>query len=176
MGNTFIISDFHFFHNRIITLCQRRPLSWDRNFLDYSEMNEFIIQSHNDIVKPGDTVINLGDYALCRFFSEIESVFKSLNGRSMLLTGNHDHYNIDTRKRLNRLPFKSVTDYNILFENKVLLSHKPVDNPRYPNIHGHTHERSLPDNLHFNACVEALDYKPIPLDEILNKFSKDGVL
>lgn len=176
MGETFVISDFHFFHNRIIRYCQRKPFSWDRGFLDELEMNEFIIQTHNDIVKPGDTVWNLGDFALCKFFSELESVFNQLNGRCNLIIGNHDCYSDETRKRLNRLPFKSISDHSILLDNKVLLSHRPVDKPRYPNIHGHTHDKSLPEKVYFNACVEALDYKPVPLDDIIQKFSKDGVL
>lgn len=176
MGNIFLISDFHFFHKNIIRYCLRKPLSWDRMFLDEIEMNDYIIQSHNDIVKPGDTVWNFGDFALCRFFSELESVFKQLNGRCNLIIGNHDNYSFESRKRLNRLPFKSISDHNVLFDNKVLFSHRPIENPRYPNIHGHIHEKTMPEKIHFNACVEALDYKPIPLDDVLQKFSKDGVL
>lgn len=176
MSTTFVVSDFHFYHWNIVRYCNRKPSSWTRGFLDVEEMNEFIIQTHNDIVKPGDKVINLGDFALCKFFSEVEAVFKQLNGSCMLITGNHDHHSAETRKRLNRLAFSSISDHNILFDNKVLLSHRPVDNPRYPNIHGHTHDKCLPDKMYFNACVEALDYKPIPLDDILKKFKEDGAL
>jgi len=176
LGRILFISDFHFFHQKIIRLCNRKPSTWSACFADEIEMNAYMIESYNKIVRPNDTVINLGDFALCMFFDQLEFVFKQLNGKMHIVTGNHDHYTAETRKRLNRLPFVSISDHNILFENKFLLSHRPVVDPRYPNIHGHTHDRFDPNPMCQNVSIEVLDYKPIELDQVIANFKTRNVL
>jgi len=176
MPNIFVESDNHYYHKNIIRFSNRKPSGWDRLFADEFEMNEYMIEMHNEIVKPTDIVIHCGDYALCNFFSELESVFKKLNGKTHLITGNHDHHSIEIRKRLSRLPFRTISDHNILWDNRVMFSHKPVLNPRYPNIHGHTHDTNMPSPMYFNACVEALDYKPVALEDVMKQFRDKGVM
>ena len=48
-------SDYHFSHANIITYC-------NRPFKTVEEMNETIIERHNERVNPEDTVFFLGDF------------------------------------------------------------------------------------------------------------------
>jgi len=41
------------------------------------------------------------------------------------------------------------------------------------NIHGHTHARHVESDRHFNVCVEATQYIPMTLDEIITKVTKE---
>lgn len=77
----FFTSDSHFGHARIIELC-------GRPFADVNEMNEALIQRWNSVVGPEDTVYHLGDF----FMGPKETVFlrKRLNGKIILIKGNHD--------------------------------------------------------------------------------------
>lgn len=78
---TFFTSDLHLGHSRIIEL-SKRPFS------DVHEMNEMLIQKWNAVVDPGDTVYALGDI----FMGPRETVLlrKRLNGKIILVKGNHD--------------------------------------------------------------------------------------
>lgn len=75
-------SDHHFGHQRIIELC-------NRPFDSVEEMDEKMIQWHNEIVKPDDIFIHVGDLALGSFENSMKKA-ERLNGRKILVPGNHD--------------------------------------------------------------------------------------
>jgi calcineurin-like phosphoesterase family protein len=86
MSNTFWTADSHCNHARIIEYC-------NRPFTSVNEMNETIISNWNKVVKPGDTIYHLGDVFFCRGQrgQELAEQFLSrLNGKKILLVGNHD--------------------------------------------------------------------------------------
>ena len=58
--NTWVCSDHHFGHNNILRF---EPLRAQRaKELGYNHWEDMIVQEHNKLVKPEDTVILLGDY------------------------------------------------------------------------------------------------------------------
>jgi calcineurin-like phosphoesterase family protein len=77
----FFTSDSHFGHARIIELS-------GRPFANVDEMNETLIQKWNAVVGLRDTVYHLGDFCM----GPKETVFlrKRLNGKIILIKGNHD--------------------------------------------------------------------------------------
>lgn len=84
MGFTrkFYIADTHFGHEAILGHCER-PFSSVR------EMDEFMIDAWNSVVGQEDLVYHLGDFS----FGSPEyakHVFRQLNGRKVLVLGNHD--------------------------------------------------------------------------------------
>lgn len=172
LPNKFFISDPHFFHKNIIRLCGRKPLNRTSLFIDEEEMNEYICQKWNLTVKPYDSVWLLGDVALCKNASDLKSVLRRLNGRIHVITGNHDHHSKLIRSRLDMCNLSSVTDGVVLWENRFLLSHVPVSNPRYVNLHGHLHEKPNPSPMHINMCMEWWDYTPVSI-EIIERIIKD---
>ena len=171
---TYIISDTHFYHQRICDYTGRPQ-----------NHTEIIAENWNNIVNPEDTVIHLGDVSCgLKNYEDgqemLEKLMNSLNGTKILIKGNHDYrenrYYID-------LGFKSVHDY-IIVEN-VLLCHYPLDfTNKYDNDyqeikqkllkiaednnitevwHGHSHTRHFTDNKikHRNFAVELNNYSPV---------------
>lgn len=159
MAKTFFISDMHFNHANIIKYC-------NRPFSNVEEMNETIISNWNKTVSNEDTIYVLGDVGLFVPLSQeiVRNLIDKLNGKKYLICGNHDR-----RKKPRwwvETGFLKVTNQPIVFENKFILSHEPVPNSKYINIHGHVHHRSLNSKSHINVCVECINYTPILLEEL----------
>lgn len=83
-----ITSDIHFNHRNILSYCPHRggPEVSDANVF---AMNEMIIRNWNELVKPIDAVIILGDVAMGQIDHAPECI-RRLNGNMMLIKGNHD--------------------------------------------------------------------------------------
>ncbi len=79
----FFTSDTHFGHANIIGYC-RRP------FDSVQEMDDAMVATWNSIVRPGDDVWHLGDFAHGADAKHVRAVFHRLNGRKRLVIGNHD--------------------------------------------------------------------------------------
>lgn len=63
-----------------------------RPFADKKEMDEFLIRSWNDVVRPDDLVYHLGDFAFgLHDEARVRSIFNRLLGRKILILGNHDY-------------------------------------------------------------------------------------
>ena len=78
----YFTSDMHYGHANIIDYC-------NRPFESLDEMTNEMVNRWNEIVTEDDTVYVVGDVFLCPT-SEGESIVKRLNGRKILIKGNHD--------------------------------------------------------------------------------------
>lgn len=157
--NVFFTADTHFFHSNIIRYC---PDSRDR-FENREEMNEHLIERWNEVVRPNDLVYHLGDVAFAKP-AEVRSVLRRLNGRIVLVAGNHD-------KRLLRSHdftscFHEVNDRSYLEEKiageLVVMSHYPIArwNKMYygvVHLYGHCHSSY---GYHMNALDVGVDARP----------------
>jgi len=84
----FYTADTHFGHRLMLSPDLRRP----RPFNDTGEMDEFLIRAWNDVVGPDDIVHHLGDFAFGLHDGDrVRSIFERLNGRKILILGNHDY-------------------------------------------------------------------------------------
>lgn len=64
--------------------------------------------------------------------------------------------------------FDEVYEGPLMINEKIILSHEPIDLPFLFNIHGHKHD--LPyqyDNAHLNVCAESINYTPVSLISLL---------
>jgi len=66
--------------------------------------------------------------------------------------------------------FDEVYSGPVWINEKILLSHEPVDLPYVFNIHGHDHSNWFDNGHHLNLCVEHIDYTPVSLIKLI----KDG--
>ena len=166
----YIISDLHFDHFNIIKY-ESRP------YRDEKEMNNILIHNWNSIVQHDDLVYVLGDFTLSRRKEVITNFLNRLNGRKVLIMGNHD-----TRKPKDYIEcgFEVAIRKPIMVEPGVMLMHEPFDDPKlisdnYIYFFGHVHaNHTLMDDYPNCMCVsvERIDYKPIDLDECIRKLRK----
>lgn len=171
-------SDPHYFHNNIIKYC-------NRPYKDFHHMNEMLIMNYNEKITTTDTVLWLGDCFFTKEQSSRKSIMNRLNGKKILLRGNHDKKISDLM--FNDLGFETIYDTHFLdkIENHLVrYSHFPhyelEGDQRYRNlrppiennvtlIHGHTHEKNkINSKNHIHVGVDAWEYGPALYNEILN--------
>lgn len=167
----YVIGDTHFSHGSVCTFMRAdgtklRP--WD----SVAEMNEYLVDSWNSVVRDCDKVFHLGDVLLNRSALPILS---RLKGNKILIKGNHDSLKLAEYASV----FKDVCG-SLIVQNHIL-SHIPI-HPQCKghylrNIHGHLHahhillEDGSRDPFYFNASVEQINYTPLLIEEALLKIS-----
>ena len=166
----FLIADLHFGHENVIKYTFRP-------FVNAEEMNQRLIEFWNSVVGNDDLVYVLGDFTLSRKMNVIKNLVNLLNGKKILIMGNHD-----TRKPKDYVEcgFEVATKKPIMVEPGVILMHEPFENssliaPNYIYFFGHVHtNKTLMDEYPNCMCVsvERIDYKPINLDECIKKLRK----
>lgn len=156
---TYLISDTHFDHYRIMEHC-------NRPFESVEEMNDTLVKNWNETVNPQDTVYHIGD--ICRYHNPFEWLEK-LNGNIIVIRGGHDRV---IPRRLAR-PYDTINIDGIDF----YLVHDPLYVP--PEwigwtIHGHIHNNDLKHypflnraKRRVNVSVEVIGYRPVSLAAIL---------
>ena len=139
-----------------------------RVFDDVEHMNETMVENWNKTVTQNDKVYHLGDVGF-KSFSALKSIMDRLNGKKILIKGNHDNLKLSQYAQM----FSDVRAYHVL--DGMVLSHIPIHpdslNRWKANIHGHLHNNILEDNRYFNVSVERIDYAPIDFERIRSLFN-----
>lgn len=165
----YFTSDYHLGHDNIREYC-------NRPFKTVEEMNTKIIERHNSIVKPEDTVFFIGDFCFKGGSqgspSKAEEYKKRLNGNFIFIAGNHD------RNNSLKTPIKNLVVE--CFGITAFLTHRPEDiNFQYKyNFVGHVHqnwkirEEKLPyfpesTTLVINVGVDVWDFHPVSIKTLL---------
>lgn len=177
MSNIFLCSDLH--------LCHNKPFLYEpRGFTSIEEMNEAIVERWNEVVKPDDTIYNLGDFAMNNVDAAI-SYIQRLNGNIMWIAGNHDsHTKIN---KILRACWKQDVSYcgyaDVLKVHKFnfYLSHYPTLTSnmndtglthRTISLFGHTHQKTnflYPDNpFMYHVGVDSHNCYPVNIEEIIS--------
>ena len=170
-------SDVHFDHEKIRTLCERP-------FASVTAMNDVLLKNWNDRVRDGDLVYIIGDlmYEDCE---RPEYWLAKLNGRKILITGNHD---AGWLSKINAEEyFESVVPYlETEYEGiKLTLCHYPMI--EWPTgridlagscgylVHGHTHNYApsryvsmMKTPYLLNASAEINGYSPVSFQELID--------
>jgi calcineurin-like phosphoesterase family protein len=188
----FVISDHHFGHENILKFGRIDGTPVRPEFSSVEHMNEEMIRRHNQVVGKNDKVYFLGDVAFKA--TDLHAVMPRLNGRKVLILGNHDKLRMDDYYKY----FKSIYSARYrkdLGPDGVMLCHYPLHiDANYPNspicVHGHIHEKEItteiycdlgqigptkktvPDARYFNVSVERIDYTPISFDYLLARIKE----
>jgi len=177
-----LVTDTHFNHENIRNgkLSSVRPM-------DYQDQ---IINNWKSMVGADDTVYHMGDVIFARRW-ELKDIIHDLPGIKILIRGNHDLYDIGSKKKnINPDPdfyidagFIAVVEA-IMERNFILLSHAPVMlSPDIKlNIHGHFHDNPqrhwepwYQDIIAKGKCRHRLlaceyeDYKPVLLEDFVRR-------
>jgi len=156
-----VTADLHLNHQGILKTC--------RKFNSIEEHNEYIIQQYNSVVGKDDLVYILGD-CLWTPLAKGADLIKRLNGRKILVLGNHDKGNVNEYKSIG---FIDAVPSPYFYSRDIILSHEPAfeayNNPYAFNVHGHLHQSVVDLPNFINVNIELCDYKPVSLREIQEK-------
>ena len=150
-------ADHHFLHKNIIKYV-------NRPYVTAEEMDEDLIEHWNQRVAANDQVYYLGDFGLGPK-ERLTSIFKRLNGKKILIKGNHDKSDASMME----IGFIEVHKYMEwrLDRLNVFLSHRPM----YSNYHdvilcGHVHDLFKINGNIVNVGVDVWDYSPVSWEQI----------
>lgn len=168
MQNYWFTSDTHFGHSRVIEY-SKRP------YVDVDEMNEALVDQWNSVVRPGDCVYHLGDFAFLRPPDAVR-LAQRLNGQKFLVFGNHDKRLRDNKPFLDQWVWaKDVAEITVN-DQKIILFHYPLvtwNKSHYGSwsLHGHCHGSLLesPHARRQDVGVDVWNYTPVHFDELKAK-------
>jgi calcineurin-like phosphoesterase family protein len=132
-------------------------------------MDEALVARWNGTVGPEDEVWHLGDFA--RRAADVPALLARLHGRKHLVRGNNDPPGTGEAAG-----WASVQDYaEVEVEGRLLvLCHYPFrtwnqQHKRSLNLHGHSHGRMKPLPRQFDVGVDAWDFRPVTLAQLLRR-------
>ncbi len=165
----FFTSDSHFNHQSMLL-----EDSCDRPFKNVWNMNACMIERWNEVVKKGDIVYHLGDFALPNKGDghDIEWIIDQLNGQIILVRGNHDH---NIKKLFHK--FAKVSDIEYIKGDgddkkyRVMLCHYPMRTWRASchgswMLHGHSHGNLEPLGKALDVGVDAHNFYPLSFTQV----------
>lgn len=190
LDRVFVLADPHFGHANIIKYCHRP-------FADAATMDAALIANWNETVPADADVWVLGDMTIKP--DKLGGLLARLNGRKVLVAGNHDQPHPVSLNNKGRRP-EQLADYARAYceagfdavhlfgaftlpdFGRVRVCHYPyADGPdwlgvRFPDdgqtplLHGHVHDKWRFNGRMLNAGVEVQDYRPITLRQVRDLF------
>jgi calcineurin-like phosphoesterase family protein len=135
-GNVWFTSDIHFGHKRILELTDR-----GKRWSHVEDMDEDLIRTFNELVRPGDRVYHLGDFSFASN-ERTKKIKRRLMGEWHWVLGNHDN----SKDRDLYAMFQWVGDYRRvkLDAQAIVLFHYPIMSWHGMHkgawhLHGHCH-------------------------------------
>lgn len=150
----FFTADEHYSHKNIIIHC-------DRPFESAEEMDSVLIENHNSIVKPGDTVIHGGDFCFTSKQDIAESYLKQLNGNHIVLRGSHDYWLKDGHE----IWEKKIEDEHVVVCHYAMRVW-PRSHFNSWQLYGHSHGRLDPVGKQWDVGVDNNNYHPVSFEEL----------
>lgn len=173
-------SDTHFNHANVIEYSSRP-------FENLEAMTEAIVENWNRVVKPGDTVFHLGDFALSwgkRDKEMIDGLLTRLNGQKWLIIGNHDREEVIRNPRwVSARHYHEIKiDVGGKHKQKIVLSHYPMrswNNMHYGSwmLHGHSHGNLIDiGGKIVDVGVDVWNFAPISAEALIEYMNRREVL
>lgn len=152
-NEVYFTSDTHFGHKNILKYSERT-----RPYASVEEMDAALVDNWNKRVKPDDLVFHLGDFAFHRKEDVLINIFRQLNGKIVLVLGNHDELvrqHADALLALNVHSIHSYIDAKIDGQH-IAMCHYPLASWNRAhhgawNLHGHCHGTYPPVGLQLDV-------------------------
>lgn len=157
----FFTSDEHYGHNNIIKYC-KRP------FNNVDEMNHTLIQRHNKVVGPNDTVIHCGDFTLTSDYTYVyDNYVNRLSGNHIFIRGSHDKWlnkQLDIHERWE----KNINGIYVVADH---YAGRVWARSHHGSIqcYGHSHGCLQPIKNQYDVGVDNNDFYPITLEQVLER-------
>lgn len=153
-------SDTHFDHANILKYT-------NRPFSSVDEMNDVLVSNWNFLVKPGDVVYHLGDFA----FHRHAEFANRLSGNIVLVEGSHDRMSAKERKAFTWVGPRhdvKVDDHEITLSHYAMRTW-PKSHYGTWHLYGHSHGNLPPMGKSFDVGVDAWGLRPISIDQVKEK-------
>ena len=169
----FFTADLHFGHNNVVNF-KNTDGTKARDFDTVQDMEDAMVQMHNEIVKPTDKVYMLGDIA---FNARGLDKVKQMNGIKILVKGNHDQLKLNKYVDV----FKDVRGCHVM--NGLVFTHIPIHIDQLGrfgcNVHGHLHMNRVMqgdkiDPRFLCVSVEHTDLRPIEFEDMVDRIVAQG--
>lgn len=187
MSRIWITSDLHIGHNRDF-------IYKDRGFETVKQHDDALVENWNRLVETDDVVYILGDVMMKHNlqdgdFSYGLSILEKLNGRLIIIRGNHDsegkierykscHNVVSAGDAALYLNYPAQGSYHFyLTHYPTLVSHKKLKPVKTAllNLYGHTHQTEHFYEGHpymYCVCLDAHELKPVLLDDIIEEIKR----
>ena len=171
----FFIADLHFGHKRVVEFTDAAGKKL-RQYDTVEDMEDAMVQLHNELVKPTDKVYMLGDIA---FNQRGLDKVKQMNGIKILIKGNHDQLKLNKYVEV----FNDIRGCHVM--NGLVFTHIPVHPQELGrfgcNIHGHLHASKVMqygghqiDPRFLCVSAEHTDLKPIEFEDLVERIVEQG--
>ena len=189
----YFTSDEHFGHEKILT-----PEYSDRMarmaVLNVREMNEVLIENHNERVTPQDVTVHAGDFCWYKKLAQTKSersqcksaeeIIKQLNGTHIFIRGSHDAWLPSSakymwRKNVDVPPVVRYSNYRqsnqivrLAYKQFIVVCHYAMrrwERSHYGswNLHGHSHGQLESIGLQHDVGVDNNNYYPVSLVDLV---------
>ena len=171
----FFIADSHFGHNKIVNFTDAAGDKL-RPYDTVEDMEDAMVQMHNELVKPTDKVYMLGDIA---FNQRGLDKVKQMNGIKILIKGNHDQLKLNKYVEV----FNDIRGCHVM--NGLVFTHIPIHVDQLGrfgcNVHGHLHAGKVMrygghqvDPRFLCVSAEHTDLKPIEFEDLVDRIVAQG--
>jgi len=162
MANIFFTADLHFDHKNILAYTNR---PWNT----LGEMNQGLVDNWNSVVGKKDMTYVVGDFA----WRNHASWFHRLNGKKILIRGNHDKMNqkcLALWTEVHDLKWIQVENHHMLLCHYQLVSW-PGEYRGAWHFYGHAHARAreFDDLAACDVGIDCWDYTPVPWEVLKAK-------
>lgn len=174
----FFTSDTHYFHEKILVWRNEfRVANGLKPFPSMHYMHEYMIEKHNSVVGPDDTVFHLGDVTFQPVLKRDEflGIWSRLAGKKKVLNpGNHDSLIWMAEHGL----FDEIELWSVFPKQGFFTSHVPLPQVEFRKtpfqVHGHTHETHVGSvhSPYICVCVEAHDFTPVSSDQVVAEIDR----
>lgn len=161
MGDIFVIGDPHLGHYNIVKYGRK-------SFSSIEEHDETIITNWNQVVKPKDTIIIDGDFALTSV-KRVKVYLSRLNGKKIMVLGDHDKQVWKCREY-----FEEITKYKTLtFKGHfIVIFHWCIRSWQQSHwgsyhIYAHSHGRLPPIGKSHDCGVDNNNFTPLNLEDFI---------
>ena len=162
----FITSDWHFGHNNICG--ENGFVSTRTQFQNSEEMNEYLIETINNVVTNADTLYHLGDFSMNLNPTQAFEIIQRLKGQIVLIKGNHDPTNLLNYIQENNYKLPNGKDKVIIHEvgytfkynkRRYYMTHYPLllgeQRKKIRSFCGHIHEEFAPSKNILNVGIDS---------------------
>ena len=176
-SNIFFTSDTHFNHSNIMKLCNRPWYSVD-------DMNDYMIERWNSVTDKDSLIFHLGDFS---WGNKWMPILNRLNGRKILIMGNHDFKNKDSYAFEHGFEYVTQQMTIKIEHRKVILNHYPLlcyggtyrkDEDKVYQLFGHVHSGPYSENgldnkrlinlfsTQYDVGVDNNEFRPISWSQV----------